>query len=218
MRLHEGFSVAGPAVVRSVVQRGFLNTWIRLRAQYGGYVPRCEFSPSESAEHQKDFVEYQVSKAGSAWDFIIVSRGSSAAKAYGTAATDNRGTSLWDYLAPEMRVSILPLYIQCAEAALPVYSASQVEDANGSLVTYERLRLPFQSQGQVDTIIVSLKAISKDGRFELDNLLRNPSNSPSYAQPVVIATNLSGGVPKREAMSRRPWADASNSSDDIIEL
>jgi hypothetical protein len=211
------FETATPSVVRSIVQRDLLNAWIRLRTEYGGFAPYREYAPARIDEERKDLIDYLVSRESGEWQFVIVSKGSSAARAYGTSAKDNRGTCLKDYLAPDMRPLVLPLYGECADRGLPVYSTSALEDVNGTKVIYERLLLPFHSDGQVDRILASLKAISEDGKFEINNLLRNHEKLPSYNHRVVIAAELSASQAKRESL-RRSWDKALSSSNDVIEI
>jgi hypothetical protein len=214
---HAQFESASPSIVRSVLQRDLLNAWIRLRGEYGGFVPYREYSPASLGQEKRDLIEYIVRQDHGDLDFIIASKGSNAARAYGTDATDNRGTRLWDYLAPEMRPLVMPLYAECASRGLPVYSSSTLEDVNGTPVIYERLLMPFHENGQVDRILASLKAISEDGKFEISNLLRDRHKLPSYNHRVVIAAELSPASAKRETLRRR-WEAALSSADDVIEI
>lgn len=188
------FEVTTPAVVRSIVQRDMLNAWIRLRHLYGGFVPVAEYAPARFGEEKKDLVYYYTQMCKGGWDFIIASKGSSAAQAYGTVAQDSRGMRLHDYLRPEMRPLVLPLYEACAANSLPVYSSSLLRDVQGNVVIYERLLLPFHHEGRVHQIIASLKAISEEGKFEIADLLRDREKLPHYTVRALIREGLKPGA------------------------
>jgi hypothetical protein len=98
---------------------------------------------------------------------------------------------------------VLPIYETCAERALPVYSASLIDDMDGRAVAYERLLLPFSSDGDVTNILASLKTISEDGKFEINNLLRHPDKLPKYKLRAVIDRQLAPGqvAPKHRNLS-----------------
>ena len=98
--------------------------------------------------------------------------------------------NLRDYVGPRMAQFVLPIYHECAERALPVYSISLVDDVNGRIVAYERLLMPFSSGSGVTHIIASLKTISEDGKFEINNLLRDPDKLPEYTLRAVIDQEL----------------------------
>ncbi len=70
-------------------------------------------------------------------------------------------------------------------ARCPLYDLD-VKDINGRSVVQERLLLPFFNDGMVSHIIASLKSISDDGKFEINNLLRDPDKLPEYKLRAVI--------------------------------
>ena len=111
-----------------------------------------------------------------------------------------------------MRPLILPLYRQCAERELPVYSVSTIEDVGGHVVIYERLLLPFFHNRMISRVIASLKAISEDGRFEINNLFRNTTKLPVYACRAVIDSELSAQRMARETER------AADTAGDVIEI
>lgn len=198
------FISASPSIIRSIRQRELLNTWLRLRREHDGFPSAEDYMPAHMSEEKKDFVYYRVERSEGAYRFLIDSAGSSAAKAYGTARSNNVGTDLHDYLSPDMRPLILPIYRQCAERELPIYSVSTVEDIAGHVVICERLVLPFFHNRMISRVIASLKAISEDGRFEINNLFRNEAKLPVYACCAVIDSDLSAQRAAKESARTPP--------------
>lgn len=84
---------------------------------------------------------------------------------------------------------MLPAYRECIERALPIFTSFVVKDANEADVVYERLLLPFMTSGNVDHIIASVKPISENGDFVVQDLMLN-SVSPVQMVCAVIDTNL----------------------------
>jgi hypothetical protein len=191
------FESATPSIVRSVKQRDLLNTWIRLRGR--SLPPIAEYRPARLEEEMRELVYYVVRRDGDGFRFVIDSNGSTSALAYGTSHNNNIGTDLRDYLPASMRPLVLPLYAECARRMLPAYTVSLVSDINGRSVVHERLLLPFFKDGEVSHIIASLKSISEDGKFEINNLLRDPDKLPEYKIRAVIDQDLVAGQGGREA-------------------
>ena len=211
------FQSANPSIVRSVKQRDLLNTWLRLRARFGGFPPIADYRPARLEEEMRELVYYVVTPSQQGFDFIIDSTGSTAALAYGKSHRDNVGTSLHDFLRPEIRPLVLPLYGECAKRGLPVYTISMVNDINGRSVIHERLLLPFFEDGRINRIIASLKAISDDGKFEINNLLRVPGRLPEYTLLAVIDQELTVAPTVREARNPSCNLPAAAASD-IVEI
>jgi hypothetical protein len=193
------FESANPSIIRSVKQRDLLNTWLRLRGRCSGLPPVAEYHPARLEEEMRELVYYVVKRDGDEFRFVIDSNGSTSALAYGTSHNNNIGTDLSDYLPANMRPLVLPLYGECAKRALPTYTVSLVKDINGRSVVHERLLLPFFKDGRISHIIASLKSISEDGKFEINNLLRDPDKLPEYKIRAVIDRDLVVGQAAREA-------------------
>jgi hypothetical protein len=211
------FQSAGPSIVRSIKQRDLLNTWLRLHSRFNGLPPVVDYHPARLEDELQDIVYYLVKRDGPRWQFIIDSHGSRLSQAYGSVGTNNVGKDLRDYVGPRMVDFVLPIYEVCAERALPVYSVSLIDDMNGRTVAYERLLLPFSSAGAVTHIVASLKTISDDGKFEINNLLRNPDKLPEYKVRAVIDRELALGMTGRDA--RQPARELSAATTgDIIEI
>ena len=180
------FESANPSVVRSVKQRDLLNTWLRLRARNGRAPSLADYEPARLDDELKDIVSYVVHHDEGGWRFIIDSKGTRLAQAYGTTGQNNIGTDLRDYIGPHQVPLVLPVYETCANRQLPIYSISELQDVNGCTVAYERLLLPFAADDRVSHIIASLKTISTDGKFEINNLLRHSTRTPEIKLRVLI--------------------------------
>lgn len=191
------FESANPTVIKSIKQRDFLNTWLRLYAP-AQRAPRIgEFQPARIEEEFPDLVFMTVEKA-EPLHLIIDSDGTRMSIAYGHTG---KGRYLDEYLGARLAPLVMPIYRQCVACALPVYTVSHVDDACGRIVSYERLLLPF-SDGRdashgVTHIIASLKTISEDGSFEIKNLMRGSDTLPTPRIRAVIDRDLFHRTPGR---------------------
>jgi hypothetical protein len=211
------FESATPSIVRSVKQRDLLNTWLRLRCSFGALPPVAEYNPARLEDELKDIVYYLVKREGARFQFIIDSNGSRLSQAYGMNGGNHVGTELRDYVGPRLIHLVLPIYEECASRALPTYSISMIDDVNGRAVAYERLLLPFSSGDGVSHIVASLKTISEDGKFEINNLLRDPDKLPEYRLRAVIDRELIVSQASRD--SRNPSCDfPAPIAGDVVEI
>jgi hypothetical protein len=94
---------------------------------------------------------------------------------------------------------VMPVYHECVARGLPVYSVADVDDIYGRIVAYERLLLPFQTDGKVCHIIASLKTFCEDGGFEIKNLMRANDALPRPKLRAVIDRELFHRAPGRIA-------------------
>jgi hypothetical protein len=189
------FESASPSVVKSIKQRDLLNTWLRLYAPAQRLPRKEEFQPARIEDELPDLVFLSVEKAIPP-QMIIESDGSRMSMAYGHTG---RGRYLDEYLGARLSPLVMPIYYRCIARALPVYSVSNVDDASGRIVAYERLLLPFSNSDGVTDIIASLKTISEDGTFEIRNLMRGNHALPIYRLRAVIERDLFHRTPGRIA-------------------
>ena len=187
------FESAKPSVVKSIKQRDLLNTWLRLYAP-AQRLPRMEdFQPARVEDELPDLVFMTVEKTNPA-RLVIDSDGTRMSMAYGHTG---RGRYLDEYLGVRLAPLVMPIYQRCLERALPVYTVSQVDDATGRIVAYERLLLPFSASKGVTHVIASLKTISEDGNFEIRNLMRGNEVLPTQKLLAVIDRELFHRSPGR---------------------
>lgn len=187
------FESARPSVVKSIKQRDFLNTWLRLYAR-AQQLPRIEeFRPERIEEELPDLV-YLTVVEGQPPRLRIESDGTRMSVAYGNTG---KGRYLDDYLGIKLAPFIMPIYHECLSRALPVYTIANIDDAYGRNVAYERLLLPFSEGIGVTHVIASLKTISEDGGFEITNLMRGDQSLPTTKRRAVIDRELFHRMPGR---------------------
>lgn len=187
------FESANPTIVKSIKQRDFLNTWLRLfvRTQT---LPRIdEFQPARIEEELPDLVFLKVENAETP-RLIIERDGARLMSAFGNSGA---GKYLDEYLGSKLAPLITPIYHECLKRALPVYTIANVDDTFGRIVAYERLLLPFSEGSGVTHVIASLKTICEDGGFEIRNLMRGSDSLPATKRRAVIDRDLFHRAPGR---------------------
>jgi hypothetical protein len=187
------FESANPTIIRSIKQRDLLNTWLRLYAP-AQRLPRMEdFQPARIEDELPDLVFLTVENARPA-RLIIDSDGTRMSIAYGHTG---KGRYLDEYLGVRLAPLVMPIYQQCLDRALPVFTIANVDDTCGRIVAYERLLLPFSEGNGVTHIVASLKTISEDGGFEIRNLMRGNDALPTPKLRAVIDRELFHRTPGR---------------------
>lgn len=183
------FESAAPSIVKSVKQRDMLNAWVRLYVK-DNKPALANYTPDRLVEEKRDLVYYKVFITEAGPRFMINSEGSRLAHAYGRVNQGNKGTWLEDYLGAELMPIVLPVYFECTKRGLPIYTITKVEDVRGHTIDYERLMLPFFSDGVLSDILISGKLISEASRFELNNMFRTRDKAPVRLVQVVIDKDL----------------------------
>ncbi|UGA46338.1 PAS domain-containing protein [Bradyrhizobium quebecense] len=146
------FESANSSVIKSIRQRDFLNTWLRLYAR-GQTIPRIdEFRPERIEEDLPDTVFFTVDAAVEPPQLTIESDGARMATAYGHSG---KGRLLDDYLGPRLAPVVMPVYHECIARRLPAYTITDIDDIYGHVVAYERLLLPFSDGGAVTHLVAS---------------------------------------------------------------
>ncbi|VIO72342.1 hypothetical protein CI1B_39860 [Bradyrhizobium ivorense] len=188
------FESANPSVIKSIRQRDFLNTWLRLYAR-GQTIPGiAEFDPGRIEEDLPDLVYFTVDTTARVPQLTIQSDGTRMAIAFGNTG---KGRLLDDYLGPRLAPLVIPVYYECIARRLPVYTIAHIDDIYGRVVAYERLLLPFSDGGPVNHLIASLKTISVDGSFEIRNLMRGNDKLPEFKLCAIIDRDLFHRAPGR---------------------
>ena len=188
------FESANSSVVKSIRQRDFLNTWLRLYAR-AQTLPRFdEFQPERIEDDLPDTVFFTVDATMQPPQLTIESDGTRMATAYGHSG---KGRLLDDYLGPRLAPVVMPVYRECIARRLPAYTITDIDDIYGHVVAYERLLLPFSDDGSVTHILASLKTISEDGGFEIKNLIRGNDKLPVPKLRTIIDRDLFHRAPGR---------------------
>jgi hypothetical protein len=190
------FQSAGPSVVKSIKQRDLLNTWLRLFARARSIPRMAEYRPERIEDELPDLVFYTVDCGTQPPRLTIQSDGTRMSSAYGNKG---KGRDLDEYLGPRLATIVMPVYYECIARRLPAYTIADMEDIYGRLVAYERLLLPFSDEDGVTHIIASLKTISEDGGFEINNLIRGNEKLPVPKLRTIIDRDLFHRSPGRIA-------------------
>lgn len=190
------FASAAPSVVKSIRQRDLLNTWLRLYARQQIAPAIWEYQPARLEEELSDLIYYTVEFSTPTPRLIIQSEGTRISRAYGHTG---KGVLLDDYVGPRLAPFVMPIYHECVARGLPVYSVANVDDIYGRIVAYERLLLPFQTDGKVCHVIASIKTFCEDGGFEIKNLMRGNDALPRPKMRAVIDRELFHRAPARIA-------------------
>jgi hypothetical protein len=187
------FQSANPTIVKSIKQRDLLNTWLRLYAR-DQRLPRIEeYKPERIADELPDLIYYTVEPVQPP-RLLIESDGTRMSSAYGHAG---KGRYLDDYIGSRLVPVVMPIYHECLQRGLPVYTISNIDDLYGRIVACERLLLPFSDGGGVSHVIASVKTISEDGGFEIKNLMRGNDTLPTPKLHSVIDRDLFHRAPGR---------------------
>jgi len=190
------FASAAPSVVKSIRQRDLWNTWLRLFARAQTAPAVWEYQPARLEEELSDLIYYTVDISTPTPRLTIQSEGTRISRAYGHTG---KGVLLDDYIGPRLAPFVMPFYHECVVRGLPVYSVADIDDVYGRVVAYERLLLPFQTDGKVCHIIASLKTFCEDGGFEIKNLMRGNDALPRPKLRAVIDQDLFHRAPGRIA-------------------
>lgn len=210
------FTSAAPSVVKSIRQRDLLNTWLRLYARQQRAPAISEYQPARLEEELSDLIYYTVDISAPTPRLTIQSEGTRISRAYGHTG---KGVLLDDYIGPRLAPVVMPVYYECVARGLPVYSIADIDDLYGRVVAYERLLLPFQTNGSVCHIIASLKTFCEDGGFEMKNLMRGNDALPRPKLQAVIDRDLFHRAPGRIAAADVvEFADQPGITTEIIEL
>jgi hypothetical protein len=166
------FASANPSVVRAITQRVLLNAWLRAARVQQPLPLLADFDPGQIGDELPDMMGYDVEGDDEEARFLIKQEGARLVATYGNDPADSRTNRyLHDAIGPERYARVLPSYVACLRHRRPIYAVSMVQDADGKDVSYERLLLPFGFGERVEQIVASVKAISIEGGFKVDNLM-----------------------------------------------
>lgn len=182
------FESATRSVVRSVRQSDLLSAWLRIANRERALPLIHQFRPERLDEERADLMHYDIHHTRAAVRFMILHGGDSFVRAFGTSKGEGR--FLDELVDSERMKSITPGLLASIETRRPVYTISAVSDVSGVPVHYERLVLPFGANDNVQHLIVSLKTISTEGRFETRDLMRRAGQGPAYLVCAVIDRNI----------------------------
>jgi hypothetical protein len=204
------FESANPSVVRSIKQRELLNTWLHAFGKRQALPAVADYQPDRIDDELVDMMGFDVEGEGGDARFLITQEGSRLAATYGSEHVDpdqRTNRYLDDAIGPARYARVVPSYRICLMRKRPTYSVAMVQDPDGKDVLYERLLLPFGSDGRVEQIVGSYKAISTEGGFKITNLMG--------IRPKAVPVILVRAVIDRDIVRSSTHIRA---SEDIVEL
>lgn len=204
------YASSDPSVVRSIRQRVLLNAWLRAMRQPAPLPVLIDFDPETGLDEIADMMGFDVQGDGEAARFLITQEGARLSTTYGNehiAPEHRTNRYLDDAIRPDQYARVVDCYRICITSKRPTYAISRIKDPDGKEVSYERLLLPFGSNGEVNHIVGSYKTISIDGGFQVSNLMG--------ARPTVAPMRLFNAVIDRD-VPRRPAGV--RASDDVVEV
>jgi hypothetical protein len=173
------FESATRSVVRSVRQSDLLSAWLRIANRERALPLIHQFRPDRLEEEKPDLMYYDVRYEGDDVRFLILHGGQNLVRAFATGR-NVEGLFLDEFMDASRIAFMKPAFLACIESRRPIYTVSAVSDVNGVPVSYERLALPFGANANVQHLVVSLKTISIEGRFETGDLMRPQGLSYEY--------------------------------------
>jgi hypothetical protein len=202
------FASADPSAVRYITQRVLLNAWLRAARKHQPLPLLVDFDPGDIKGELPDMMGYDVEGDDEAARYVITQEGARLVAAYGNDPNSSRTNRyLHEAIGPARYARVAPSYAACVKHRRPIYAVSMVQDADGKDVSYERLLLPFGFGGRVEQIIGSVKAVSIEGGFKVDNLIGLKSaRAPVNVVNAVIDLAIAAAPAERRA------------ADDVVEL
>ena len=178
------FTIGRPDAIRAINQRWLLKFWTKNLNSHS--VPLWQSVKAEQLTRLSSNLSFlDVIDENGIERYKIRFNGPTIAKVYG--ATDCRGRFL-DEIIPRARYDDARApYRQATESGSPVYTIHDITDRNGRLINYERLLLPFASDGKnVDRILASFEFICLDGTFDSDELMKIQVGPPALRLSATI--------------------------------
>ena len=193
------------SIVRSIRQVALVKDWLALRGSFTLPLIR-DYEPNARAGDVDDMLLSQIVHEKGRMRMLCKRAGHRAETAHGGPL---HGRYLDECMEPTMLTAIRPLWDACVQNLLPIYSIAPSSDCNGCPVTLEKLYLPFSRDGRTpDYLLVSLHAVSTEGRFVLEGVLKQNADRAPMHWAVIIDP----------AMSLQPAArrDTASTSDDFV--
>jgi hypothetical protein len=182
------FESANRSIVRSVRQSDLLSAWLRVARRERALPLIHQFRPDHLDDERPDLMYYDIKQTADSMRFLILHGGDNLVRAFGTVKGE--GKFLDEIIDAERLKPIIPTFLASIDTRRPVYTVTAVSDVSGVPVHYERLVLPFGANDNVQHLIVSLKTISTEGRFETRDLMRRDQQGRTHMVSAVIDRDL----------------------------
>ncbi len=167
------FAAGRPDMIRAINQRWLLNFWKRSLGTHK--MPPWELVETEDlSRFSANISHFEVSAEGR---YIIRNHGAMIARVYGKL--DCRGKHLDEVIPPDRYAAASAAYQHTVQTACPTYTIHDVPDSAGRVVHFERLLLPFSTDGQsVDRILASFEFVCLDGAYDSNELMKTQPGGP----------------------------------------
>jgi hypothetical protein len=145
-----------PWAVKSRRQSELLGAWLQLRPNRDTLPSLASFDSAQRRyPDQDELTIYDVVGENAGLRYLVVKEGFAFKRSLGQSGIGR----FLDEILPEMVWHrARPNYDACVQQRLPVYAAFAVFEHDDENIVYERLLLPFASDGQqVNTVVASLK-------------------------------------------------------------
>lgn len=149
-------------IVPSIVQRSMLRWWESCRGSRIAPA-QSDIDPEHFARNWHDVALYDVVRTDAALRYRIRFQGTSIAVSHGGWV----GRHLDETVPAALQPSVIAAYDAAVRLKSPIYTERHAADANGVPVTFERLLLPFSSDGvEIDRLLVHVHMFCPEGRYE----------------------------------------------------
>jgi hypothetical protein len=166
-----------PDIVKSVQQRWLHAYWSR-QLNGASLPPSDQFALDKIESCRDDLSILDVVPHNGVHRFRILDHGKNVGAMY---AGQCAGKFLDEVLPEAARTHTLETYEHAVRSRVPVYTVSQMTDATGRPILYERLLLPLgNAAGQVVRILALLETISIEGTIERRSLMTDPQPGNGY--------------------------------------
>lgn len=154
--------------MRCVQQISLLKLWEQLRGKRE--LPQFEALLPDDISRSIDKLSFsEVVQAENGYRFRIIRNGAQFDRMYPEKRV---GKFLDAVLPPAIREQALRLHEQVVVSRQPSFSFSVLRKADGPLIRYERLLLPFTSRGEhVERIIAAITLFTEENGFDANDVL-----------------------------------------------
>ena len=170
------FLTARPDIVGSPTQRWLLSYWHRARGEallpaWKGLEAAPQLRTMADALAYAELVGNEENHR-----LLITMQGARVMESHGPAV----GKFLDEILKPPYKEQSLATCRQSIVSKLPVYTLVDLRDYKQRIVHYERLLLPFGTNGStVDGVMLCLEISSPEGPFDTRDLMNPPAKGPA---------------------------------------
>ncbi len=165
LNIQDTVDFEGRGQIRCVQQIGMLKLWERLKG--AAELPDAASVQGYDLERVRDkLMLLDVVWRASEPSYLIRFQGTDFNKMHNRDCT---GLFLDEVMAPAVRERGIKVYRAVVDRRIPAFTSTPVQNANGEVVHYERLLLPFTMTGQgVEHIQCAITLFAEDNRSPFD--------------------------------------------------